>query len=330
MFSQIINTLNTLNWIDVIFIILLGYFLLTNSGFIDTVFEIFGFLFSLIISYRYYSFFGRLFVDNFAFTRGIANALGFFVAWLLSETFLYIAIALLLQKITRAVRKHPLNYYLGFLVAGFQGVILYLFFISLVFALPVKGQVKEAILESRTGPYFVGLSQSFERQIKLVFNDAVSETLNFITVKPQSDEIVDLNFKLNSNQTVIDTNSEKIMLALLNQERIKRGIAPLQVNEKLQALARNYAEEMLVHGFFAHVSPIDGSSPAQRADRDGIDYLVIGENLAFAPDVYLAHQGLMNSEGHRRNILSADYGKVGIGIVDGGVYGKMFVQEFTN
>jgi uncharacterized protein YkwD len=38
----------------------------------------------------------------------------------------------------------------------------------------------------------------------------------------------------------------------------------------------------------------------------------------------------MNSPGHRANILGADYGKVGIGIIDGGVYGRMFVQEFSN
>ncbi|MCM2675074.1 CAP domain-containing protein [Alkalicoccobacillus plakortidis] len=44
--------------------------------------------------------------------------------------------------------------------------------------------------------------------------------------------------------------------------------------------------------------------------------------------VEAAHQALMNSQGHRENILKADYTNVGIGIVDGGPYGKMFVQMF--
>jgi uncharacterized protein YkwD len=58
--------------------------------------------------------------------------------------------------------------------------------------------------------------------------------------------------------------------------------------------------------------------------------LVIGENLAYAPNLELAHTGLMNSEGHRANILSPDFNKVGIGIEDGGVYGLMVTQVFSN
>jgi uncharacterized protein YkwD len=65
-------------------------------------------------------------------------------------------------------------------------------------------------------------------------------------------------------------------------------------------------------------------------DKANIKYMLAGENLALAPDVEIAHNGLMNSPGHRANILNSDYGKVGIGCMDGGMYGKMFSQEFTN
>jgi len=43
-----------------------------------------------------------------------------------------------------------------------------------------------------------------------------------------------------------------------------------------------------------------------------------------------AHNGLMNSEGHRANILEPEFRKIGIGVIDNGVYGKMFVQVFTD
>jgi len=46
--------------------------------------------------------------------------------------------------------------------------------------------------------------------------------------------------------------------------------------------------------------------------------------------VSTAHVGLMNSEGHRENILDPKLNKIGIGVIDNGVYGKMFVQVFTN
>jgi uncharacterized protein YkwD len=102
------------------------------------------------------------------------------------------------------------------------------------------------------------------------------------------------------------------------------------MDHQMQAVARDYAREMLIHGFFSHTSALDNSTPADRVERAGIDYLVVGENLAYAPDVYLAHRGLMNSPGHKANILSADYGRVGIGVIDAGIYGRMFVQQFKN
>ncbi|MEO5953203.1 MAG: CAP domain-containing protein, partial [Chloroflexia bacterium] len=68
----------------------------------------------------------------------------------------------------------------------------------------------------------------------------------------------------------------------------------------------------------------------QRMDTAGITYRTAGENLALAPSLDIAHEGLMNSPGHRANILNADFGRVGIGVLDGGVYGKMFVQEFRD
>ena len=56
--------------------------------------------------------------------------------------------------------------------------------------------------------------------------------------------------------------------------------------------------------------------------------LMAGENLAGAPTVERAHSGLMNSPGHRANILNPNFTHVGIGIVDGGPYGKMYTQTF--
>ena len=86
---------------------------------------------------------------------------------------------------------------------------------------------------------------------------------------------------------------------------------------------------MLQRGYFSHYNP-ENKSPFDRMESYGINYGFAGENLALAPSASLAHQGLMNSQGHRANILSPNYKKVGIGIVDGGVYGKMVAQEFSD
>lgn len=318
------------NWIDLAFIILILYFILTQKGFINTFLEAVAFIFSLIFSYRFYAFFAKLLILNFTIPKGIAQASGFFIAWFLAEILFSVIALRLLAKLFERFQKHPLNRSLGIVAAIIQASTIFLFFVSLVFAFPVRGQIKQALIDSRTAPFFINISRSLEKQIKNVFGEAVTETLNFLTIKPQSNERVDLGFKTQEKQLSYDVQSEVTMFTSVNKERQERGIKALTFDYQIRDVARAYAMEMLTHGFFSHNSAVDGSTPADRADRAGISYLVIGENLAFAPDVYIAHDGLMNSEGHRRNILSDDFGKVGIGVADGGIYGKMFVQEFTN
>jgi len=67
-----------------------------------------------------------------------------------------------------------------------------------------------------------------------------------------------------------------------------------------------------------------------RLDRAGIRYSFAGENLAMAPTLATAHNGFMNSEGHRANILEPKFRRGAVGVIDNGVYGKMFVQVFTD
>ncbi len=318
------------NWVDLVFLGLMAYFILTNSGFINTMFEAFGFIISLLVSYQFYSFFGHLLVSNFSIPPGIANAAGFFIAWFLSEFVLFMFFAWLSGWVLTGFQKHPVNKILGIFAAILQTSVVFLFIVSLVFAFPVRGTIKQAILDSRSGPFFVDLSQSLEKDLKSVFGEAIQETINFVTIKPESNEQVDLGFKVSADKLSVDTDSEQIMIRLLNQERTSRGLNALTVNATMTQDAEAYGKIMFENGFFAHVSPVDSSTPADRAQKYGMSFTVWGENLAYAPDVYIAHQGLMNSPGHRANILSTDYHRLGIGVIDGGIYGKMFVQEFSD
>ena len=94
-------------------------------------------------------------------------------------------------------------------------------------------------------------------------------------------------------------------------------------------VGRNHSRDMFSRGYFSHYSP-EGKDVGDRLDEAGIDYSAAGENLALAPTVSRANSGLINSLGHKRNILDPSFSKIGIGVVDGGVYGKMFTQVFTN
>ena len=119
------------------------------------------------------------------------------------------------------------------------------------------------------------------------------------------------------------------MIDLVNKERQKMGVKTLSFDSQLRDIGRGHSMDMFLKGYFSHYSP-EGKTVADRANESGVKFLVIGENLAYAPSLSLAHDGLMNSSGHRANILSEDFNKIGIGIMDGGVYGLMITQVFSN
>lgn len=107
------------NWVDLIFLITFFYFILTNSGFIRKFFEGLGFLISLFFSYKFYSFFGKLLVFNFSLSKGIANAIGFFIAWFLAEAIVFLIIRSILSRLEK-FERNPINISLGVIAAFIQ------------------------------------------------------------------------------------------------------------------------------------------------------------------------------------------------------------------
>lgn len=122
---------------------------------------------------------------------------------------------------------------------------------------------------------------------------------------------------------------EQYMLRLLNEERNINGLPSLEIDPKLELMARQYSREMITYGFFSHTSPVSGEL-LNRITKVSIPdgWTLAGENLAGAPTVEAAFQGLMESPSHKANILEPKYTRVGIGVIDGGPYGKIFTQEF--
>jgi uncharacterized protein YkwD len=119
------------------------------------------------------------------------------------------------------------------------------------------------------------------------------------------------------------------MLVLVNNERISRGIKPLTLDEKIRTVSRTYSTTMFLGRFFSHVDN-EGHDVSDRLQAGGVSFRVAGENLAYAPSLTIAHKGLMNSEGHKRNILDPEFHRIGIGVIDGGPWGKMFTQVFAD
>lgn len=125
------------------------------------------------------------------------------------------------------------------------------------------------------------------------------------------------------------TTDEKEMLSLINEARAQNNVSPLSADIELTKVARIKAQDMIDNNYFSHNSPTYGS-PFDMMKQFGIQYVKAGENIAGNQTVQKAHNALMNSPGHRKNILSPDYTHIGLGIRKGGSYGNMFSQMFIS
>ena len=123
------------------------------------------------------------------------------------------------------------------------------------------------------------------------------------------------------------TGEESKMVNLVNQERMNQGIKPFAVNMQLVTLARKKSQDMVDKNYFSHTSPTYGS-PFDMMKNAGVSFKTAGENIAGAATTESAHQNLMNSPGHRANILNTSFNQIGIGIAPGSVYGNIFTQMF--
>ena len=115
----------------------------------------------------------------------------------------------------------------------------------------------------------------------------------------------------NSNSSV--SSIEQEVVNLVNIERQKAGLDPLRIDTELSKVARLKSEDMKNKGYFSHTSPTYGS-PFDMLKQFNITYKTAGENIAkgqkTAKDVVNAW---MNSEGHRKNILSKSFTHIGVG-----------------
>jgi uncharacterized protein YkwD len=164
-------------------------------------------------------------------------------------------------------------------------------------------------------------------QLAPVFGPAVERTLQAVTVDPESRENIPLKFRVAQAQPRPDLESQ--MLEMVNAERRAAGLMPVSPDSQLTQLARAHSRDMFARGYFSHVSP-DGKDLGNRLQQAKVGYLSAGENLALAPTLYTAHTGLMQSPGHRANILRPQFGRLGIGVLDGGSHGLMVTEDFRN
>lgn len=317
------------NWVDLVIILTLLVFILDGFGrpLISEVLDFISFLLAFFSSFLFYNIPGKFFEINLHLAHGLSLVFGFITVWILSEVFFYTLVLKLVRPLLKTRVRLPGEKFLAAVPAFLRGLIFIALILVVIATFPIRPDIKIAVKGSLLGSKILESSYRLETPVKNVFGGTGQDTLTFLTIKPKTNETVDLGFHTSNfspNEQV-----ENAMIDLVNKERVNRNIKPLVYDAALRNLARDHSGDMLKRGYFSHFTP-EGRDIAKRADEAGIDYFVVGENLAYAPSLELAHQGLMNSEGHRANILSTDFNKIGIGVMDAGVYGLMFTQVFSN
>ncbi|WP_326910794.1 CAP domain-containing protein [Sedimentibacter sp. MB31-C6] len=138
---------------------------------------------------------------------------------------------------------------------------------------------------------------------------------------------------IQTNNTTAPTsksNYEQKVVELVNVERQKVGLPSLSFDSAISNVARAKSKDMADNNYFAHQSPTYGSA-GDMLKQNGINYSAWGENIAKgqrSPEEVV--NAWMNSEGHKANILSPNFSKLGVGYVTNSTGTPYWTQMFTN
>jgi len=239
-----------------------------------------------------------------------------------------------LDPLLRAVRRHTVARRLDRLAGLVPGALAGSLIAALVLAplavaapdLALAGPLRETRVAATLLEWDARFLQTAQVRPLL---QAAADILTLPSVSAQHEEARDLPFRVGADELTPDPEAEAQLLALVNGEREAAGLPALAFDEALVPIGRAHAVEMFEQGYFAHESPTNGD-PFDRLAAANITYLVAGENLAFAPDLLTAHRGLMNSPGHRANILSPAFGRAGMAVIRSRYHGLMIVQMFRD
>lgn len=319
-----------MNIVDVllIVIILLSVVYGWRRGFILGVLDLLGWALVLIAALRFYQPLAKFLEARVSLWSEIWNRpIAFALIAITVGVLVQVAAHTLLRRIPQDTHERTANRIFGLLPGFASGVITAALVAALMLAVPFNETLHERTRESSIANRLAVYAQQLETRLHPVFAEAVAETLNLLTVQPDSHERVSLPYKVTSARPRPELEAR--MLELVNKERVANGLRPLAADPELTVVARKHSGDMFSRGYFAHDTP-EGRSPFDRMQAGGVSFRTAGENLALAPSLQVAHNGLMNSPGHRANILGKDFGRVGIGILDGGMRGLMVTQNFRN
>lgn len=318
-----------MNIIDavLILIILMAAFRGWQKGFMWGMLDLISWLGTLLAGIWLYPYMLRL-LETYLHLSGIWS---FTLSFFLTLVLVRISINFLLTPAYRSALTAPsrkkADAVLGIIPGMVNGIIYAALVSAVLLAVPFSQAITQKSQKSQTAIVLTAQLRKLESKLSPGFKDAIRRSTASLTIDRSAGRSIPLHFTLKDAKPRADLEAE--MLKMLNRERRKKGLQPLKHDPELVPVARAHSADMFARGYFSHITP-EGKTPSDRIREAEVEFITAGENLALAQTLAIAHNGLMNSPGHRANILRPAFGRVGIGILDGGIYGIMVTQNFRN
>ncbi|MEK3797405.1 CAP domain-containing protein [Peribacillus sp. FSL H8-0477] len=191
---------------------------------------------------------------------------------------------------------------------------------------PVKEEVKAPVKEEAKAPVKEEVKAPVKEEVKAPVKEETPETTT--TQEPAKQETTKEEAAPKEAVNSEISAFEKEVVALTNAERSKQGLKALEMDTELSKVAGIKSQDMKDKNYFDHTSPTYGS-PFDMMKSFGINYSAAGENIAMGQTTpQQVVTSWMNSEGHRANILSANFTHIGVGHVESGNYWtQMFIGK---
>ena len=316
-----------MNLIDVLLIgvICLSAWRGVSNGFILETINLLSWVLSIALTFLIFPHLAALLARILSLPEAWRVSLSFLLALILCSLAVSSVFNRLLALLSDDIHKSRINRAAGLMPGIVGGVVKAAIVSVLLLLVPLGWQSQEKARESKTAAWLTRAFKGME-----TFVGGGLQTIQgafYKTEERDPNKLVKLNFIV--RKAPPQPQLEEQMLQLVNQERSKAGLNALKADKELVVVARSHSDDMFSRGYFSHISP-EGETPFDRIRMAGIPFLTAGENLALAQTLKLAHEGLMKSPGHRANILNPSYGRLGIGILDGGIYGLMVTQNFRD
>jgi uncharacterized protein YkwD len=199
----------------------------------------------------------------------------------------------------------------------------------------VQNELGEPLSNIRKGLTLYQLQNNGEQEVYQVDG-------NYVTVfydKHENDtvtaiQIIDESLEANKKNFYSEASSELKegfefqLFDLTNATRVEKGLNALSWDDQVRDTARKHSLDMAEQNYFSHTN-LEGESPFDRMGEDQVAFRTAGENLAYGQlSSIFAHEGLMNSKGHRENILQPHYEHLGVGVAFNEKAQPYFTENF--